>query len=176
MDVIDGVAASLFDCVPCKLSLCLFGLFWVLQLPPQKYAQWINWITLNCQVDWENGILSGRMSFYTFHSVWGKLILSLLSMYAYCYPCAFEQKSKGQNQRNYDFFFLYEQQMYKQTKFYFFFLYKNSAFIYVILWKNNYIPFLKNTGDNEIKKWEFDNGCHTFFLTAFSATKNSTIR
>lgn len=29
---------------------------------------------------------------------------------------------------------------------------KNSAFIYVILWKNNYIPFLKNTGDNEIKK------------------------
>lgn len=29
---------------------------------------------------------------------------------------------------------------------------KNSAFIYVILWKNNYIPFLKNIEDNEIKK------------------------
>lgn len=40
---------------------------------------------------------------------------------------------------------------------------KNSAFIYVILWKNNYIPFLKNTGDNEIKKWEFDNVCRTSF-------------
>lgn len=44
-----------------------------------------------------------------------------------------------------------------------FFIYKNSAFIYVILWKNNYIPFLKNTGDNEIKKWGFDNVCHTSF-------------
>lgn len=30
--------------------------------------------------------------------------------------------------------------------------YKKQCFIYVILWKNNYIPFLKNTEDNEIKK------------------------
>lgn len=54
--------------------------------------------------------------------------------------------------------------------------YKKQCFIYVILWKNNYIPFLKNTEDNEIKKWEFDNVCCTPFWTVFSATKNSTIR
>lgn len=53
---------------------------------------------------------------------------------------------------------------------------KNSAFIYVILWKNNYIPFLKNIEDNEIKKWEFDNVRCTSFEQFFSATKNSTIR
>lgn len=54
--------------------------------------------------------------------------------------------------------------------------YKKQCFIYVILWKNNYIPFLKNTEDNEIKKWELDNVCCTPFWTVFSATKNSTIR